>query len=120
MEINDIAIGVDTEEIQRFENKDRVKDERFLKFIYTERELDYCFSKAKPALHLAARYCAKEAGVKALYTLGIEHVTYNKIEITNRKNGVAELSVLNHPELKTRVSMSHSKTTAVASVILIK
>ena len=53
-------VGVDIEEISRFENKTLENDSHFLYKIYTQNELDYCFSNAQPARHLAARFCAKE------------------------------------------------------------
>ena len=34
--------------------------------LFTERELAFCTAKARPARHLAGRFCAKEAAIKAL------------------------------------------------------
>ena len=80
-------VGVDIEEISRFENKTIENDSHFLNKIYTENELDYCFSNALPARHLAARFCAKEAVVKALSNILNKNLSYSQIEILRRENG---------------------------------
>ena len=77
-------VGVDIEEISRFENKTIENDFHFLNKIYTENELDYCFSNAQPARHLAARFCAKEAVVKALSNILNKNLSYSQIEILRR------------------------------------
>ena len=61
-----ISNGIDIEDISRFEGKTLETDLKFLSRIFTQNELNYCFSFGNPAPHLAARYCAKEATVKAL------------------------------------------------------
>ena len=58
------------------DNKTIENDFHFLNKIYTENELDYCFSNAQPARHLAARFCAKEAVVKALSNILNKNLSY--------------------------------------------
>ena len=43
--MNLIGIGCDIEENKRFKNKSPENDEHFLKKIFTQDELNYCFSK---------------------------------------------------------------------------
>ena len=43
MDFENISIGIDIEEISRFENKDLKTDEKFLKRIFTDKEFEYCF-----------------------------------------------------------------------------
>ena len=116
--MDNISIGVDIEEIERFNNKSLDKDKHFFDKIFTKKELDYCFSKKNYAQHLAARFCAKEAVVKALTGLGIVDVFYNEIEVTNKENGMPVASIEKYPNIQIKVSLSHNKTTAVAYVIL--
>ena len=71
-------IGCDIEKISRFKGKTREKDEKFLNRLFTPSELEYCFSKAKPEESLCARFCAKEAYIKAK---GTQNVPFNEIEI---------------------------------------
>ena len=119
MNISNISIGTDIEEISRFETKDRVKDKNFLERIYTPAELDYCFKTQNFAQHLCARFCAKEAVTKALYSINIKDVSYNQIEITNREDGCPMASISKYPDLSIKLSMSHSKGNAVASALII-
>src|SRR2546427_3201584 len=66
MRIN--GIGVDLVNIPRMRDViDRWRD-RFLQRVFTEEELAYCRARRDPVPHLAARFAAKEAGLKALGT----------------------------------------------------
>ncbi|MBQ8498726.1 holo-ACP synthase [Chlamydia sp.] len=62
------GIGTDIIEINRIRKTHAIYGDRFLKRIFTEREREYCFSKADPYASLAARFAAKEAVAKALGT----------------------------------------------------
>ena len=44
-----ISIGVDIENISKFQNLEQSKDRKFLKKIFTDFEIDYCFQKINPA-----------------------------------------------------------------------
>ena len=117
MEFENIALGVDIEDIERFENKDNA----FLERILTPQEIRYCTSKAKPAQHIAARFCAKEAIFKALSALKEHGIEFNKIDIYHNKE-VPCVRFLSDLEKKyqAKLSLSHDKTKAVAYVIITK
>ncbi len=112
------AIGIDIEKVSRFQNKTLEKDKHFLKSIFTDTELEYSFSNANPAQHLCARFCAKEAAIKALYSLNLPPAPFNEIEIINKHNGIPMLKIKNHENLKTTVSLSHTTDNAVAFVLI--
>ncbi len=115
-----ISNGIDIEDISRFEGKTLENDSKFLNRVFTESELDYCFSSKNPAPRLAARYCAKEAAVKALSNLHDGTIGYSKIEVLKRENGSVYLNIL-IDELKKynySLSISHDKDKAIASVIV--
>ena len=118
MDFEQLYIGIDIEEVSRFENKSVDNNKAFLEKIFTPKELEYCFSKMFYAQHLTARYCAKEAVVKALYPAGIKDVYYKDIEVTNDTNGCPLVSIKKYTNIKAKLSLSHTKTTAIASVIL--
>jgi holo-[acyl-carrier protein] synthase len=61
----DCSIGVDIEEVDRIRAVVRRWGDRFLTRHFTEQEIAYCRSKARPAESLAARFAAKEAFAKA-------------------------------------------------------
>lgn len=108
------AVGCDIEEVKRFENKTQA----FLDKVFTKAEQEYCLSKTKPSQHFAARFCAKEAVVKAMCSLGFDAPAYKDIEIKRRDSG-APYVVLHAPNVEDArfaVSLSHSRTTALATV----
>ena len=115
-----ISNGIDIEDISRFQNKTLENDSRFLNRIYTKKELDYCFSFSNPASHLAARFCAKEATVKAFSNIYDGLIPYSKIEILKNKNGSVYVNMLIDELKKYNVSLSisHDKTKAIANVII--
>lgn len=117
MNFDDFAIGVDIEEVERFEGK----DEFFLARIFSMLERDYCLSKHSPAQHFAARFCAKEAIFKALSSFGESGIEFNKIEVyhVNQVPCVRFLNELNE-KYKVKLSLSHDKTKAIAYVIIKK
>ncbi len=113
---NTFAIGTDIESIERFENK--TQDDKFLKKIFTQKEIDYCLSKSKPAQHLCARFCAKEAITKALYSLNITGLGYSEIEILNTPSGIPYAKIEKHPDLNIKISLSHENDKAIAFAII--
>jgi holo-[acyl-carrier protein] synthase len=76
------AIGVDLIETERVAQSVARFGDRFLKRVYTERELAYCRGQIPS---LAARWAAKEATAKALGT-GIGEVSWREIEVINQAN----------------------------------
>lgn len=59
------GVGIDLLEIERLEGALR-RHPRLATRLFTAAERDYAEAKARPARHLAARFAAKEAVVKAL------------------------------------------------------
>jgi len=59
------SVGIDLLEIERLERA-LARRPRLAARLFTEAERAYAASRARPAMHLAARFCAKEAVVKAL------------------------------------------------------
>lgn len=116
------SIGVDITDISRFAKLNRKKDRLFLGRIYTPNEIQYCFSKAKPAQHLAARFAGKEAIVKALKGLEIT-AYYKQIEISNDESGIPKVK-LNNKRLSNKfdilLSLSHCEDKAIAFAIVHK
>ena len=116
------SVGIDVIEIERVEKAIARYGERFLKRIYTEQELEYCRRKAD-ASSFAVRFAAKEAVAKAL-GLGISQgVRWTDVEVLNDPHGKPYVRLHGRmAELlqgKTvHLSLSHSRTCAVAMVVL--
>ena len=110
-----MAIGVDIEDINRFVGK----SDEFLNRIFTQPELDYCMKFSKPESHLAARFCAKEAVVKALTALDILNVSYNEIEVFHNENKCPQIRILKNIDknMSFQLSLSHDRSKAIAFVV---
>ena len=67
-----IGVGTDLMEIARIAQSIARFGDRFLRRVFTQREIEYCQRKKNAAESFAARFAAKEAGAKALGT-GISH-----------------------------------------------
>lgn len=118
---NVLGVGIDAEEIYRF-GKEIIKKDFFLKSIFTKEELGYCLAKKFPEKHLAARFAAKEALYKAVSKkIGKNILAHTDIEITNEIGGQPKIKIKNKKlkGFKFLISLSHSKTTAVAIVLLL-
>lgn len=118
MNFENISIGTDIEEIKRFADKTLEKDSAFLNRIFTSKELEYSFKSKTSAHHLCARFCAKEAVVKALSEFNITDVYYKDIEILNKLNGQPFVIIEKYPQLKSKLTLSHDKNSAVAMVMI--
>jgi len=116
---NDInGIGIDIVEIKRFK-KYRSKNDIFLKRYFSKQEIDYCFSKSTIEESIAARFAAKEAAVKAMYSIG-KVIGISDAEVIVNSWGVPEMLIKKYKNisLKIKVSMSHTQDSAVAVVVI--
>lgn len=115
-----IGLGADIERISRFAKK-RLTSTALQK-VFTSRELRYCLSKARPAQHLAVRFAAKEAVVKALANAGAMHTTpeYGMIEVMSVKNGAPRVVLHGQrshvPEI--RITLAHAEDYALAVALV--
>jgi holo-[acyl-carrier protein] synthase len=105
-------IGIDIEEVNRFEKY--VKDKERLERLFSKDEIDYCLSKKYPAQSLAARFCAKEAVWKAL---GNKKISVADISIKNNSRGEPEVYIKNKRQKNIKASLSHTKKYAAAAAV---
>lgn len=117
--INNFSVGVDIEEISRFDKYVLDKNKACLLKIFTLNELNYSFKDKQFAAHLAVRFCAKEAVYKSLSVNGKVNIKFSEIEILNKKNGVPFVNILNEnfSHYSFNLSLSHSKNNAIAYVV---
>jgi holo-[acyl-carrier protein] synthase len=71
------GVGIDLLEIDRLERA-LERRPRLAERLFTEAERGYASARARPAQHLAARFCAKEAVAKAL---GLEAWSFRDVEV---------------------------------------
>jgi len=120
------GMGTDLAEVERIRRSIAQFGDRFLSRVYTPAERAYATSKANSAERFAARFAAKEAGMKAIGTGWSRGVGWQDFEVVNEPSGRpslrlsgAALRVANSIGVR-RISLSltHTKETAMAVVIL--
>ena len=82
-----LGLGSDLAEVARIRASRERFGERFLKRIYTETEIAYSLAKANIDERLAARFAAKEAGMKALGTGLSAGVTWRDFAVDREPSG---------------------------------
>jgi holo-[acyl-carrier protein] synthase len=87
------GIGIDLVEIPRMRAVIARWEERFLRRVFTDGEIAYCRTRRDPVPHFAARFAAKEAGLKALGTGLRLGVRWRELEV-RRERGQAPMLVL--------------------------
>jgi len=126
--VNDslVGVGVDLVEIERMERAIQ-RTPRITKRVFTSGEREYAWSKARPAVHYASFFAAREAVLKAL-GCGFAGVNYQDVEVTHDDKG--KPTVLLHGNAaalaeqqnikEIQISLSHTHQMAVASAVAIK
>lgn len=121
-----VGTGVDVIEVARIKAAVERFGNRFLNRVFTSEEIRYCTSKLNTAERLAARFAAKEAGMKAIGT-GLRHgVSWHDLEVVREPGGKPSLRLTGKvAEFAGRLgcahvhlSLSHTEEHAVAFVIL--
>jgi holo-[acyl-carrier protein] synthase len=121
-----LGIGTDITEIPRIRLSIARFGERFLRRVYTPAEIAYCQRKKNAAESFAARFAAKEAAAKALGT-GISFgVSWQELEVVRESSGKPALRLSGRAAqiaaqlgvVRSSVSLTHSRDTALAVVIL--
>jgi len=86
-----LGIGVDLVRIPRLREVVQRWQDRFLRRVFTEAELDYCLERRDPIPHLAARFAAKEAALKALGTGLRMGINWRELEIRRERDEAPQM-----------------------------
>ena len=81
-----LRVGVDVVGVERLERLVRDDQER-QSTLFTQIELDYCRGKRRQYEHLAARFAAKEAVLKAFGTGISQRMRWTDVEVVNERSG---------------------------------
>src|SRR5579863_10481203 len=116
-----LGVGIDVAEVARY-HFDEIQLARFSKKIYTEAEMAHAMKHRHFAERLAGAFAAKEATRKAFghaipwRSMGVRHERSGKpyMELTGRSSTLPALRGVRGMHL----SITHTKTTAVAVLIL--
>jgi holo-[acyl-carrier protein] synthase len=106
-----LGLGVDLVEVARME-KALARGERIVQRLFTAGEIAYCRRHKEPARHFAARFAAKEAGMKALGTGWSNGVGWQNFEVRLDPRGRPHLHVTGRAaEIATALGATHSLIT---------
>lgn len=121
-----VGTGIDTTEVTRIAASIERFGRRFLERVFTDEEIRYCQSKANKAERYAARFAAKEAGMKAIGTGWRLGVTWHDVEVRRAPGG--RPTVVFHGKaaefftrlgaVRAHLSLTHTRELAMAQVIL--
>lgn len=87
-----LGTGIDLAEVPRVRASIERYGDRFLRRVYTEREIAYVERKANKYERYAARFAAKEAGMKAIGTGWRNGIRWQDFEVANLPSGRPTLS----------------------------
>ena len=121
-----LGIGLDLVEVARVRGLVRRAGGRFAKRVFTPDEIAYCAGRARKFEHLAARFAAKEATLKALGTGITGWTSMQEVEVVHNAAGRPEIrlrgGVLRRAQSlgvkATHLSISHTEGVAAAMVVL--
>ena len=123
---NIIGLGLDATDISRIADTIERYGERFLRRIFTDGEIAYAMRRRVPAIHLAGRFAAKEAAMKALGTGHSQGVLWRDVEVVRHggpprlqfHGGAARRFAAMNAE-SSLLTITHSDTLALAEVLLL-
>lgn len=121
-----VGLGIDATDIPRLRETYQKYGERFLRRVFTDAEIAYCLKRRDPVPHLAGRFAAKEAGMKAIGTGQSQGVLWRDVEVVRRGgaprlefHGAAARHAARLGMKHALLSITHSQTLAFAEVILV-
>ncbi|MGD0438708.1 MAG: holo-[acyl-carrier-protein] synthase [Bryobacteraceae bacterium] len=121
-----VGIGADLAEVDRIRDVIGRHGRRFIERIYTPAEIAYVERKANRFERYAARFAAKEAGMKAIGTGWRRGVRWQDFEVANlpsgrptlRLHGVAAAIAKSLNVANIALSLTHTAQQGMAIVIL--
>jgi holo-[acyl-carrier protein] synthase len=122
-----VGTGIDLCEVERIRKAiDAPHGARLVERVYTVGEIAYARRKSSPYERFAARFAAKEAGMKALGTGWQGGVSWQDLETVNQASGKPELVLHGRAAEVARtlgvrhisLTMTHTSGQAMAMVIL--
>ena len=121
-----LGIGLDLVEVARVRASVRRSGERFAKRVFTPDEIAYCAGRARKFEHLAARFAAKEATLKALGTGITGWASMQEVEVVRDAAGRPKIRLRGGVLRRARslgvkaahLSISHTEGVAAAVVVL--
>jgi holo-[acyl-carrier protein] synthase len=121
-----LGLGFDATDIPRIAEMLSRYGDRFLRRVFTDGEIAYCTRRRDPSPHLAGRFAAKEAAMKALGTGHSRGVLWKDIEVVRaggppqlRLHGGAARRAERMNVRSSLMTITHSDALAMAQVLLL-
>jgi holo-[acyl-carrier protein] synthase len=121
-----VGLGIDATDIPRVAALVERYGDRFLRRVFTDGEIAYCTRRRNPIPHLAGRFAAKEAAMKALGTGQTRDVLWKDIEVVRcdgppqlEFHGGAATRAARMHVVKSLLTITHSDVLAIAQVVLL-
>jgi holo-[acyl-carrier protein] synthase len=121
-----LGLGFDATDIPRVRDVFQQYGERFIRRILTDGEIAYCTRRRDPVPHIAGRFAAKEATMKALGTGHSRGVLWKDIEVVRHGgppklllHGGAERRAASMGVQSSLLTITHSDALAMAQVLLL-
>ena len=120
-----VGIGTDIAEVSRIGGLVDRHGDRFLRRVFTQDELEYALGRHRRDEHLAARFAAKEAVLKAIRTGVGPGTSLHEVEVFHGPKGEPEVRLHGATERVARakgverihLSLSHTEQFGVAFVV---
>lgn len=121
-----VGLGVDMARASRFERFLTERKDALVARLFTVAEREYALAHKCPAPHLAARFAAKEAFLKALGLGWRDGVNWHDVEVVRNELGAPSLRLVGRAAaivaergiIRAHLSYSHEGDYAMATVIL--
>ena len=121
MESPNFFIGTDIVEVDRINKLILKYGQLFKNKVFTTLEQNYCDSRSTPSIHYAGRFAAKESIIKAVKSSGYKNpIPFKDIEILPSDSGAPLVSLHFISKCECKVSISHTKSHAIASSLYIQ
>ena len=122
-----VAVGIDLVDVEEFRERFDGRDE-LLRSVFLPHELEYCLSRRRPWMHLAARFAAREALLKALGTGLAGEMSFRDVVVIRDGAGAPALDVSGATAAvlegrgltRTALSVAHTHRHAIAVVLLLR
>lgn len=121
-----VGLGLDFIGVDRIRSARQRHGERFLRRVFTEAEIETCLGRSDPDPSFAARFAAKEAGMKALGTGWAGGVAWRDFEVLSTADAPPRFSLSGRGAARAaalgvtgaHVSLTHEAGFAAAVVVL--
>ncbi len=121
-----LGLGFDATDIPRIRDVFERYGDRFVRRILTDGEIAYCTGRRDPVPHIAGRFAAKEAAMKALGTGHALGVLWKDIEVVRHGgppklvlHGGAGERAAGMGVTSSLLTITHSEALAMAQVLLL-